>query len=111
MAMLFTGGQMGICFLSKEYFLSAPLMMISTWDGDQFALSQYKKAMVLIQTNKETILKMRKDQKSIHRDIQNETGKGLLLPPISLETIGKCLATRNGHQFDPVDLDFLTKTI
>lgn len=34
------GGQIGLCMLSEEIYESRPLMMISTWDGDSYALSQ-----------------------------------------------------------------------
>ncbi|MFG1486744.1 aminotransferase class III-fold pyridoxal phosphate-dependent enzyme [Halobacteriovorax sp. RZ-1] len=33
-------GQIGICMLQEEVYESRPLMMISTWDGDAYALSQ-----------------------------------------------------------------------
>jgi acetylornithine/succinyldiaminopimelate/putrescine aminotransferase len=43
-AMIYMGGQSGMVFTRKEKFLEKPLMMISTWDGDEFSLSKYHKA-------------------------------------------------------------------
>ncbi|WP_419171941.1 aminotransferase class III-fold pyridoxal phosphate-dependent enzyme [Halobacteriovorax sp.] len=34
------GGQIGLCMLKDEVYESKPLMMISTWDGDAYALAQ-----------------------------------------------------------------------
>ena len=34
------GGQWSFCALREKYFLSKPLMMISTWDGDEFSAKQ-----------------------------------------------------------------------
>jgi 4-aminobutyrate aminotransferase-like enzyme len=38
----FGGGQLGIVAASKAYFLDKNLMMISTWDGDDYSLSLFK---------------------------------------------------------------------
>lgn len=37
----YLGGQVSLCFISEEYFVEKPLMMISTWDGDAFSLAQF----------------------------------------------------------------------
>lgn len=34
--MIYFSGQSGIAYTSSKYFLEQPLMMISTWDGDEF---------------------------------------------------------------------------
>ena len=36
--MSYLGGQIAVIHISKEYFLQQPLMLISTWDGDEFSL-------------------------------------------------------------------------
>ena len=40
-SMIYLGGQGGICYLDSKYFIEAPLMVISTWDGDELSFSQY----------------------------------------------------------------------
>ncbi|MBT3585586.1 MAG: aminotransferase class III-fold pyridoxal phosphate-dependent enzyme [Halobacteriovoraceae bacterium] len=35
------GGQAAIIYTNETYFIEKPLMLISTWDGDEFALSNY----------------------------------------------------------------------
>lgn len=39
--MSYLGAQAGICFLTKKYFIDAPLMVISTWDGDELSFEHY----------------------------------------------------------------------
>ncbi len=39
--MAYLGGQAGQVFIREDFFLSDPLMMISTWDGDEFSFSNY----------------------------------------------------------------------
>ncbi len=43
--MMFLGGQMAVCYLSQDYFVDTPLMLISTWDGDVFSLAQFHRTM------------------------------------------------------------------
>lgn len=47
----FTGGQSGVVFVSKEKFVEKPLMLISTWDGDEFAFANFVRAYELVQKN------------------------------------------------------------
>jgi 4-aminobutyrate aminotransferase-like enzyme/GNAT superfamily N-acetyltransferase len=37
----FLGGQAGICHIKTDLFISKPLMMISTWDGDEISFARY----------------------------------------------------------------------
>ena len=37
--MNYLGGQIGIVHINKKYFLEKPLMLISTWDGDEHSIS------------------------------------------------------------------------
>lgn len=39
--MVYFSGQSGIAYTSTKYFLEQPLMMISTWDGDEFHFLSY----------------------------------------------------------------------
>lgn len=41
----FTGGQSGIACTTQERFVEKPLMLISTWDGDEFALANFTEAL------------------------------------------------------------------
>ena len=51
--MAFLGGQAGIVGIVDRYFIEKPLMMISTWDGDEFSFSQYHLALDNVLSNKE----------------------------------------------------------
>tara|TARA_R110002072_G_scaffold64203_11_gene160032 strand:+ start:17310 stop:20390 length:3081 start_codon:yes stop_codon:yes gene_type:complete len=55
--MIFLGGQGGLSFTDESLFLDKPLMMISTWDGDEFSFSAYRKGMEKILTHKDEFLK------------------------------------------------------
>jgi hypothetical protein len=44
-AFAFLGGQMGVVFMRKELFDATPLLLISTWDGDEFSLARFVTAM------------------------------------------------------------------
>jgi acetylornithine/succinyldiaminopimelate/putrescine aminotransferase/GNAT superfamily N-acetyltransferase len=37
LAMSYLGGQAGMCFTSKEFYIEKPLTLISTWDGDEYS--------------------------------------------------------------------------
>jgi acetylornithine/succinyldiaminopimelate/putrescine aminotransferase len=52
---IFMGGQAGIVFTNESNFMSKPLMMISTWDGDEFSYGAYLKALEGIDSSKEII--------------------------------------------------------
>ena len=49
--MAYLGGQMGIVGCTKEMFLPDPLLLISTWEGDAFSLSQFHLAAMRIQSD------------------------------------------------------------
>ena len=54
--MLFTGGQSGLVSIDGAFFVDDPLMMISTWDGDEFSLSNYGRAIMRIENDREAYL-------------------------------------------------------
>ncbi len=58
---VFLGGQAGLVFMCKEVFVATPLMMISTWDGDQLSFSLYQQAKKLILENHKDYKKDVKD--------------------------------------------------
>ena len=59
-AFAFLGGQAGIIFCNEKYFVSKPLMMISTWDGDEHAFASYHKAFNKILSNRNDYFETRK---------------------------------------------------
>lgn len=49
----FLGGQAGFVYLTEKLFIEKPLMMISTWDGDEFSYSSYVHTMNIHKENKD----------------------------------------------------------
>jgi acetylornithine/succinyldiaminopimelate/putrescine aminotransferase len=47
----FTGGQSGIAFTQRSRFVDKPLMLISTWDGDEFSLGIFAQAVRQVQND------------------------------------------------------------
>ena len=43
--MVFMGGAAGLVFTTEEFFIEKPLMLISTWDGDEFSLTTYVQSL------------------------------------------------------------------
>ncbi len=60
-AMVFTGGQNAMVAICEESFIERPMMLISTWDGDEFALANYKRAVFKIEKEKKDFLRITKD--------------------------------------------------
>lgn len=54
---IFMGGQAGIVFTNEHNFMSKPLMMISTWDGDEFSYGAYLKALSCSANSSEIVTK------------------------------------------------------
>ena len=86
-AMVFTGGTSGIVAITEESFIQKPMMLISTWDGDEFALSNYHRAVCQIEKEKKDFLKMTKEfEKTLssfldrlgHADFTLHKGRGLI---------------------------------
>lgn len=50
--MSYLSGQQSIVFVKKEYFIDKPLMLISTWDGDEASLCHAHHQLQLILENK-----------------------------------------------------------
>jgi acetylornithine/succinyldiaminopimelate/putrescine aminotransferase len=51
--MIYFSGQSGIAYTSTKYFLEQPLMMISTWDGDEFHFLSFYHAFKIVMANVE----------------------------------------------------------
>ncbi|MFT6069305.1 MAG: acetylornithine/succinyldiaminopimelate/putrescine aminotransferase [Bacteriovoracaceae bacterium] len=97
---IFMGGQAGIVFTNESNFMSKPLMMISTWDGDEFSYGAYLKALdqqessqSVISTFTEKLIKIVNENNISEFNIHNGVGtiKGDL--PFSLTS----LMTAIGH--------------
>lgn len=56
--MNFLGGQAGLVFATEEIFLEKPLMMISTWDGDEFSFCLNNISQKQITENKDEYFKI-----------------------------------------------------
>lgn len=45
----YLGGQMGVVFMDDDHFVEDPLLLISTWDGDEYSLEAFTQAVRVIQ--------------------------------------------------------------
>lgn len=59
-SMCYLGGQAGIVFTLKKHFITTPLMLISTWDGDEYSCAVFHKEMQAILEDKNDFLKKRR---------------------------------------------------
>jgi hypothetical protein len=106
----FLGGQAAIVFLKEELFISKPLMMISTWDGDEHAFASFHKGMSTIITNKNDFIETRSlFQDKLKKELDSfpletlhlQKGRGFLKGPIP-NKIAQCLSKKSGRYFiDP----------
>jgi 4-aminobutyrate aminotransferase-like enzyme len=55
------GGQAALVFCKSEYFLKDPLMLISTWDGDEFSIENYCAMMNKITEDENQYLKIQNE--------------------------------------------------
>jgi len=58
---IFMGAQAAMVFANEDNFLAKPLMMISTWDGDEFSYAGFTKALEHINSDLETYQKTRNE--------------------------------------------------
>jgi len=56
--MCYGGGQIGIVATTSDHFVAKPLMMISTWDGDQYSLSAFTQAVKQVALKREEYLEV-----------------------------------------------------
>ena len=57
----YLGGQMGVCYSKEEFYSSDPLLLISTWEGDEFAFASFMKAVESFTEVKQEKLRARKE--------------------------------------------------
>ena len=69
---VFTGGQSALTFTNEKFFLEQPLMLISTWDGDEFSFNTYHHAFNQVISNPELYLKIRE---KFHSKLLNDLSK------------------------------------
>lgn len=88
--MIFMGGQAAICAMEEQFFIDKPLMVISTWDGDEFSFGSYLKAKEAIENDislyKKTVTQF-----------QNELGTLLNHYPISKIDLDSGVGHFRGH--------------
>lgn len=105
----FLGGQAGIVLCQEKYFVSQPLMMISTWDGDEHAFASYHFAMNKIIENKEHFLETRKDFQSKIEGLLSDfpvchnvsKGRGIIAGPLPQNIAHLFKITDKGFLCDP----------
>jgi 4-aminobutyrate aminotransferase-like enzyme len=56
--MNYYGGQAGFIGLNSHYFMETPLMLISTWDGDEFSFLRQEQALTFFEKNKKNNFKL-----------------------------------------------------
>ena len=59
--MVYTGGQNAFVALEESCFTPDPLLLISTWDGDEFSLANYRRAVFKIRDEKEKYMEVREN--------------------------------------------------
>ncbi len=70
--MIYFSGQSGIAYTSTKYFLEQPLMMISTWDGDEFHFLSFYESFKNVKNQLELY---KKTQKLFQEKIVDELSK------------------------------------
>lgn len=65
-------GQAGMAFASDAYYLEQPLMMISTWDGDEFSFLTYHHAFQEVMKNAE---EYKKTAKAFHEKLVHDLSR------------------------------------
>ncbi len=107
--MAFLGGQAAIVGLKEEHFVAKPLMMISTWDGDEHAFASYHKGMNQILEHKEEFISLKEkfNDKIISQvgrfsgvSHNIRKGKGLITGNLSQELKDKLQETPEGYVVD-----------
>ena len=84
--MVYFSGQSGIAYASDKYFLEQPLMMISTWDGDEYHFLSYYHAFKNVMKNQEDYMKT---AKAFHQKLVDDLSRFEI----------DCLKIENGFGF------------
>ena len=76
----FLGGQAGIVFCRKGIWVPDPLMMISTWDGDEFSFANYHRSMQnILQNPKQYESLVNKFEKALKSFLSNHSVESMSL--------------------------------
>ena len=70
--LVFMSGQSALTFTNEKYFLDQPLMLISTWDGDEFSFNTYYHAFKNVISNSVDYLETKKQ---FHLKLSDELAK------------------------------------
>ncbi|MGZ3788065.1 MAG: aminotransferase class III-fold pyridoxal phosphate-dependent enzyme [Bacteriovorax sp.] len=70
--LIYLGGQAGMAFASDAYYLEQPLMMISTWDGDEFSFNTYHHSFKKVMTHQDDY---KKTAKLFHEKLVDELSR------------------------------------
>ena len=62
--MTYHGGQLATVNINEKYFLDQPLMLISTWDGDEFSAHLAYEEYSLVKANKVDFMNLKKQLQS-----------------------------------------------
>lgn len=69
------GGQMALALLHETLFVSSPLQIISTWDGDGFSLAQFVSAATAVTKNTDAHFQLQKEfESALLRELQSYPG-------------------------------------
>ena len=98
----YLGGQMGVCALKEELRVDKPLMMISTWDGDEYSLCAYNKSLELKQESLESFSSYGIEQ--LNKNLINVTSK----TPLSLR---KLFPVNGVYSLSPAESNYLKDTL
>lgn len=107
--MAFLGGQAGIVAIEESYFVEKPLMMISTWDGDEHAFATYHTAMqTLIDQRKEYVATKEFFHQKIEKELSSYSnlclslhkGKGIISGALSQKWKDLFQETPEGYKID-----------
>ncbi len=70
--LVYFGGQAGLAFAKDAYYLDQPLMLISTWDGDEFSFNSYHHAFSNVMKNQDDY---KKTSKLFHEKLVDELSR------------------------------------
>ncbi len=79
-SIVFLGGQAAMTFVRRDRFVEKPLMMISTWDGDEFSFATYVRGMEKLVREHDGYIKMgREFETKLRKMLDNHIGLQLNL--------------------------------
>jgi acetylornithine/succinyldiaminopimelate/putrescine aminotransferase len=100
----YVGGQMGITFSKSEWFVSKPLEIISTWDGDEFSLSCFAEALAKVKSDQNEFRKTREKFSVVLRKFLTENGGRLEYYDHGRGAVSGALSLKAREYFSPLNL-------